>query len=170
MSQEKLDLEARIAAIEKRIGEAQEIVQQWVDANTNLARSVAEARAETQGTGRGLLGAVLGSGFRSAMRTAAASANAAIAKDVAEKRRKIVDGKRVAQEYVRTLKAELASSKARLKELVAAEKRASKSQSMAAKSASDSLSLLQKLKDAYDAGILTQAEYEEKRRKLVSTI
>jgi hypothetical protein len=39
-----------------------------------------------------------------------------------------------------------------------------------AKTAVNSLELLQRLKEAKDAGLLTDAEFEEKRRKLVSEI
>ena len=38
---------------------------------------------------------------------------------------------------------------------------------MTAKAASDSISLLHKLKEAHQAGLLTAGEYEEKRRKLL---
>lgn len=34
----------------------------------------------------------------------------------------------------------------------------------------DSVGLLKKLKEAYDLGLLTEEEYEEKRKKIVSKI
>jgi hypothetical protein len=39
-----------------------------------------------------------------------------------------------------------------------------------AKAANESLDLLQKLKQAKDAGLLTDAEFEDKRKKLVSDL
>lgn len=169
-SQEIATAERKVTELTRQLEKAKEVVQQWTDANANLSHSAATARAENQSSGRGLLGAFLGSKYRSAMRRAAASSNAAIAKEVAEKRAKIADGKREAQSLVKQLQSELADAKQELKVLTLGRKSAVKAKTETAKTAKESLSLLQKLKEAYDAGILTEEEYEEKRRKLVSSI
>ncbi|MBA2492280.1 MAG: SHOCT domain-containing protein [Gammaproteobacteria bacterium] len=162
--------ECRIADLTMQIERGKEVVQQCTDANTNLSRSAAEARAENQSSGRGFFAGLLGPKYRSAMRLAAASSNAAIAKDVAEKRRKIAEGKREAQDLVKQLQTELSAAKSELKALTSNRQAAAKTKSVAAKNAKDSLSLLEKLKDAHESGILTDDEYEEKRRKLVSQL
>lgn len=120
--------------------------------------------------GRGLIGGLLGSKYRSAMRSIAASSNATIAKDVAKKRAKNAEGKREAQEVARHLQSELKIAKQELKSLTLQRKAKSKNKSALIETASKSLSLLQKLKEAYDAGVLTEQEYEDKRKKLVSGI
>jgi cell division septum initiation protein DivIVA len=164
------ELEQRIAALSARLVEAKDAVQTWVDANASLSRSAASARAENQGAGRGFLGGLLGSKYRSAVRAGAAASNAAIAKDVAAKRARIVEGKRQAQDVVRSIQEALAEAKAELKGLTVGRKARAQTKTVAAKAASTTLDLLQKLKEAHDAGLLTEAEYEEKRRKLVSEL
>lgn len=165
--QEQID--RLIADIER----AKADVQSWVDTSARLSQSATEARAKNQGMGRGLGGALLGAKYRSAMRRAASSSNAAIAKDVAEKKAQIADGKRRAQENVKALQARLADAKARLKELSAERKSREKESAKAAKAtqtSAKSLGLLEKLKEAHELGLLTDQEYEEKRRKLVAQI
>ena len=108
--------------------------------------------------------------FRSTMRFAAAASNASIAKQVAEKRAKIADGRREAGELVRRLQSQIFAAKKDRKSLSSQRKAQSKSKGSIAKSASESLDLLQKLKGAYESGLLTEQEYEEKRTKLISQI
>ena len=163
-------LEQRIATLTEQLAQAKSVVQQWTDTNAALSRNVAEARAKNQGMGRGFVGSLLGSRYRSTMRSAAATSNAAIAKEVADKRAKIADAKRKAQELVRQIQEQLTAAKQELKALTSDAKARARNKSAVAKSAADSLDLLQKLKQAHDAGLLTDAEYEEKRRKLVSVI
>jgi hypothetical protein len=104
------------------------------------------------------------------MRTTAAASNAAIAKDVADKRGRIAEGKRQAQELVRDIQQELASAREDLKAMTAGAKAKSSVKAAVAKSAGASLDLLKKLKEARDAGLLTEEEFEEKRKKLVSDL
>ncbi len=158
-------LEARIAELQATIERAKGVVQQWVDANASLSRSAAQLRAENQNKGRGIVSAFLGSKFRASMRSAAAASNAAIAKDVAAKREINAKGKREAQEFVRQLQQELSEAKQSLKALTSGRKTTS-----SAKKAVDSLAVLEKLKQAHDAGLLTDAEFEEKRKKLVADL
>jgi len=170
LNQEITATEQKVTELTKHLEQAKGVVQQWTGANASLSLSAAAARAENQSSGRGLLGAFLGSKFRSTMRRAAASSNAAIAKDVAEKRAKIAEGKREAQNLVKQLQSELTDAKQELKALMSGRKAAVKVKTETTKTAKESLSLLQKLKEAYDAGILTEQEYEEKPQKLVSSI
>lgn len=148
-------------------------VQSWVNASAKLSQSAAEARAKNQGLGRGLGGALLGSKYRAVMRRAAASSNAAIAKEVAEKRAEIANGKRRAQAKVKHLRVQLNDAKAKLKVLSAEKKSRDKAIANAGQSTRTSvksLDLLEKLKEAHNLGLLTDQEYEEKRKKLVAQI
>ena len=163
-------MERQIATLTARLAEAKSRVVQWTEANTSLSLSASESRAKNQGAGRGLLGGLLGSKYRSAVRAGAAASNAAIAKEVAEKRARIVEGKREAQELVRQIQSELTEAKTRLKALTSGAKAKASTKTATAKGATDSLALLQKLKEARDAGLLTQDEFEEKRKKLVADI
>lgn len=161
-------VEQRIATLTTQLAETKAIIQRWGEASASLSLSAAEARAKNQGAGRGLLGAFLGSKFRGAMRAGAAASNASIAKDVAEKRAQIAEGKREAQEAARQIQAALSEAKQELKTLTSKMKLTATGRTKAAKAAVDSLALLQKLKEARDAGLLTEQEFEEKRKKLVS--
>jgi hypothetical protein len=163
-------LEERVSQLTRKLAEAKQAVQVWSDANASQSQSAAEARAKNQGAGRGILGSLLGSKFRGAMRTTAAASNAAIAKDVADKRGRIAEGKRQAQELVRDIQQELASAREDLKAMTAGAKAKSSVKAAVAKSAGASLDLLKKLKEARDAGLLTEEEFEEKRKKLVSDL
>jgi cell division septum initiation protein DivIVA len=169
-SSEIAKVEQLIATLSSQLMEAQSIVQEWTETNANLSHSAAEARAKNQGMGRGFLGGLLGSKYRGAMRSAAAASNAAIAKEIVEKRAKIAEGKREAQELVKNLKEQLSFAKQELKTLKSKARSQSHIKSTKTKSASTSLDLLQKLKEAQQAGLLTDAEYEEKRKKLVSEL
>ena len=169
-SDEIQTLEQRIAGLTSRLAEAKDAVTQWTDANKSLSLSAAQERAKNQGAGRGFIGSLLGSKFRSAMRAGAAASNAVIAKEVAQKRANIADGKRESQDLVRRIQEELASAKQELKALTAATKAKTSSKVAKNKTAHDSLSLLQKLKEAKDAGLLTQEEFEQKRAKLVADL
>lgn len=163
-------LEQRIASLTTRLAEAKDAVAQWTDANKSLSLNAAKERAKNQGAGRGLLGGLLGPKFRSAMRAGATASNAAIAKEVAQKRARIADGKRESQDLSRRIQEELAVAKQELKSLTAGTKAKVSSKVAKTKAAHDSLSLLQKLKEARDAGLLTQEEFEQKRTKLVADL
>ena len=162
------ELESRIELLETNLAQAKCVVQQWMARPIHQPGSAAEERAKNQGADRGFFSALLGSKFRSAMRAGAVASNAAIAKDVAEKRRRISEEKREAQELVRRIQSELAETKRALKALGSSAKhRATKEMK---KSAADSIDLLHKLKEARNAGLLTEQEYEEKRTRLVSDL
>jgi len=163
-------LEQRIASLTMRLAEAKNSVAQWNDANKALSLSAAQERAKNQEAGRGLLSGFLGPKFRSAMRAGAAASNAAIAKEVAEKRAHIADRKRESQDLARQVQEELADAKRQLKSLTAGAKAKASTKITKTKAAHDSLTLLQKLKEARDAGLLTQEEFEAKRTKLVADL
>jgi hypothetical protein len=164
------ELQEKISILTSQLEQAKLIVQQWTDASSQLSLNAAEARAKNQGMGRGIGGALLGSKFRSVLRSQAAASNAAIAKDVANKRAKIAKGKNEAQELVRQIKIELAASKDSYRSLKSLTKTQSKTKSTVAKEKIESIDLLQKLKEAYDLGLLTDQEYELKRQKLVADL
>lgn len=169
-SDEIVALKRRIETLTTYLTEAKDAVAEWTDANKALSLSAAQERAKNQGAGRGLLGGLLGSKFRSAVRAGAAASNAAIAKDVAQKRERIADGKRKAQELVRQIQEELSIAKQQLKSLTAGSKEIASTKTKKAKATQDSLTLLQKLKEARDAGLLTQEEFEAKRTKIVDDL
>jgi len=168
--QEIYILKQKVVTLTTRLAEAKDSVAQWTDANKSLSLSAAEARAKNQGAGRGLLGGLLGSKFRSAMRAGAAASNAAIAQEVADKRSRIAEGKRQAQDLVRQIQTELTEAKQELKALTSSKKTKSQAKVTTAKAASHSLDLLLKLKQARDSGLLTEEEFEQKRIKLVADI
>lgn len=103
------------------------------------------------------------------MRAGATASNAALAKEVAEKRARIVEGKREAQELVRQPQSELTEAKQQLKELTSITKAKAKNKTETTNAAA-SITLLQKLKETKDAGLLTQDEFEKKRKKPVTDI
>lgn len=170
LDQQIAALQEEIERLTSEIARGKEILQTWIDTGTKLSLSASEARAKNQGAGRGLGGALLGKEYRSAVRRAAASSNAKIAQDVAAKRAKIAEGKRIAQEFIRANQAQLAEAKASLKALTAERRAASKTKGVVVSEAAKSLTLLQKLKEAHDLGLLTDEEYEDKRRKLAAQI
>ena len=161
-------LEERIARLTSKLTEAKQAVQSWTEASAGLSQSAAEARAKNQGAGRGFLGGLLGSKFRGVMRTSAAASNAAISKEVADKRGRISEGKRQAQELVRSIQAEVVDANAELKTLTTGKRAKTSAETAATRSTGTSLELLKKLKEARDAGLLTDEEFEQKRKKLVS--
>lgn len=163
-------LEEQIVFINSQLADAKKSVEEWTEANASLSRSAAEARANNQGMGRGIMGGLLGSKYRGTMRRVAATSNAAIAKEVAEKRAKIAEGKRNSQELVRQLKAQLADANKELKSLTSGTRTKARTKSAKAKASAASLDLLKKLKEAHEAGLLSESEFESKRKKLIEEI
>lgn len=161
-------IENEIAQLEHRIIQAKASIQECIDANSALSLSAAEARAKNQCSGRGLLGAFLGAKYRGAMRSAAAASNASISQEVAQKRRKIADLKLERQSHLKYLQEQLKQLKSELKQK--ASKSKSKEKLEPKNKASSSLDLLMKLKKAHESGLLTDSEFEEKRKKLVSEL
>ena len=104
------------------------------------------------------------------MRRAAVRSNASIARQVAEKRANIASTKRTAQDLVRQLQESLREARQELARLKSEQRAAAKRTSTAVRTAASSLDLLRDLQSAHEAGLLSDTEYEEKRRKLVSQI
>lgn len=162
-------LKSKLDQLNLSLEKIQKEIQIWADANEELSQSASEARANTQSLGRGLGGMLLGSKYRASARRHAATINAGIAREVAEKRRRIKEGKKEAQEQARELKSQISEIKTEIKELEK-QKRDMTSSSQNKKKSEQSLNLLQKLKEAYDLGLLTADEYEEKRKKIADDI
>ena len=158
------------AELVNRIEAAKADVNRWQEAATALSLEAAQKRAENQGAGRGLGGMLFGAKYRAVARRAAAISNAAIAKDVAEKRARIAVGKKAAQERVRSLKTELAALKARAKGAASAQRQIAAKPSSRRQGTSTSLDLLTKLKEAHSLGLLTDEEYETKRAAIAATL
>jgi len=192
-------LQERVATLNKSLAEAKDAVQRWVERREELFSEAALDRAENQGRGRGpeptvgffdvLLGRAeskirAAKAHRAGERKLAGDSNAEIAKNVAEERARIADGKREAQAVVAKLQQQLVVAKGELKSAKARAKRSADDEATVADQAdasvdranasidqaNASLDLLKKLKEAKDAGLLSEAEFEEKRRKLLSMI
>ncbi|WP_424820886.1 hypothetical protein [Salinisphaera sp.] len=163
-------MKQRIEAFEEQLESAKEAVREWTDANADLSRSAAEARAKNQGAGTGVMAGLLGSKYRGAVRRAASASNASIARDVAKKRALIAENKRAAQEHVRDIKSKIAETKKELKELIAYNNSVTRRQDKSKKQKAGSIDLLYKLKEAHELGLLTDEEYEAKRKSLASQI
>ncbi|MFZ3151085.1 MAG: SHOCT domain-containing protein [Anaerolineaceae bacterium] len=153
-----------------QLEEAKLVVKQWNDASAQLSQNAAEARAKNQNVGYGIGGVLFGSKYRAAVRREASASNASIAKQVAEKRGQILKGKTEAQERVRKIQLDLKLTKLEYQKLLALEKEQNKDKLTKTKASTQSIDLLQKLKEAYDLGLLTDEEYEEKRKKYASDI
>lgn len=163
-------LEAHITNLTRKLSSAREAVRSWTDAGKNLSHQAATERAKNQGAGRGFLGGLLGSKYRSAVRAGAAASNASISRQVASRRVEIANGKSAAQEAVRAIQDDLRQAKDELRDLKAALRLATTGKSTRSRTASSTLDLLAKLKSAHDSGLLSDSEYEQKRRKLVDEL
>lgn len=168
--QQIAEFEEKIKLLTSKLDEAKAEVKEWSNSSAQLSQNAAEARAKTQGMGRGLGGALLGVKFRASQRREAARINASISKQVADKRGQITEGKRKSQALVQSIQAELKATKEQYKALSALVRSKKKSKSSSIDIATSSVELLKKLKEAYNLGLLTEQEYEEKRQKLVDGI
>ena len=74
------------------------------------------------------------------------------------------EGKASAQAYVKQIQSDIAGVKAEIREAKATGRGAKSAKA----SASSAVDLLHKLKEAHTLGLLTDEEFEEKRRKIVS--
>ena len=160
----------RVDELAQQLEAAKAEVRRWQDAAASLAHSAAEARAKNQGAGRGIGGALFGATFRGAMRRSAAASNAAIAKEVVAKRALIAQGKSNAQEIVRRLQADLTAAKQAAKRLRTTSRGADNNRQKKLKATSTALDLLDKLKEAHRLGLLTDEEFERKRRAIVEAL
>ena len=198
INEKLINIEAQIENIElqiKRLTDSLYLVkrevQSWVETNSDLSISAQKARAETQAMGRGLDGLLFGSKYRGAVRQNAATKNAEIAKQVAQKREQIRDGKQIAQNKVRTIQEQIRKLKGSLKSLKeqkkdlkdelknlnTEEKRNSAKQKQSVretkneiKSGNDSMEAAKKLYDLYQMGILTKEEYDVKVHTLYKSL
>jgi hypothetical protein len=151
----------RIEQIEQELLECHRILEDCAAATANLSQQVAEEKAKHADAGGGFMGGLLGSKYRAAARRGASAAKASIQRQAVERRGEILAVKQRAQDRVRALKAEL-------KELRTSSKASARPSS--AKSASASLDLLKKLKEAHELGILSDEEYELKRVRVVAQV
>lgn len=160
------EAELKIAKLEAQLLEVKAIIKDWNEALADLSLSAAKQRAQNQGSGRGFLGGFLGPKYRKIVRAGAAASNAAISKNLAERRGHITEKKRQAQDVEKVLKLEIREAKALLRESKQQFKKPEKPLSEAARS----IELLKKLKEAHELGLLTDTEFELKRQSLVSKI
>ena len=160
-------LASRIDQLAAQLVRASDELREWQSAASSLSQQAALARSENQGAGRGLGGMLLGPKYRAAARRVAANSNADIARQLAQKRVTIAQEKARAQTQIRTLKSELFALRAEFKNRAKPARSVSKARLGAVASVSKELSLLTKLKEAYDLGLLTAAEFEQKKRQLL---
>lgn len=158
---------ARLDELERAIAAAKEEIRKLSEASAKLSEQARSARAENGSAGNGLGGMLFGAKYRAAMRRAAAVSNAAIARELAQSKATLAEGKRHWQERLRQLQADLKELKSRQRE---SEKDVRASRSKRASEARTSIDLLHKLKDAHDLGLLTDEEYELKRRQLAQRL
>ena len=172
-------IEVDIADVERRLLSIKDELAQWSDAAENLALSAADARARNAAMGRGLGGALLGAKYRAAARRSAASSNAAVARDVADKRRAIAAGKQALREEERDLRWRLRDLKADLRDAKAVERSQGRAfppkarapaavttggASLAASTLKDQL---RRLKAQHETGALDAMAYEQARIALL---
>jgi hypothetical protein len=163
-------LQEGIAALTARLSETKVQIAQATQQNTMLARSAAIKRAENQRSSRGLFTDFLPKGMRTAVREVASASNARIANTIARDRTDIATRKIALQDLARQIQAKILTEKQELKSLTTAEKSKANVQAAANKTAMTALDLMQKLKNAQEAGLLTEAEYEEKRKRLLAEL
>lgn len=162
---DRVQIDQEISVLERELVETRGILDDCVNAAARLSQSAAEERAKNSQAGRGFIGGLLGSKYRGAVRQSAAASNASISREVAKKRGEILEIKHVAKERERGIKVRLSDLKKQIKIL---EKNNSHNNEKS--SALKNVDLLKKIKEAYDMGILTDAEYEAKRSVLVADI
>lgn len=162
--------EREVAQLEALLSEAKNAVQSYVESSGQLSRNAAAERAKNQGAGRGFFGGLLGSKFRGVMRASTAASNASIAANVAQQRTALANGKAEAQEVVRGIQAQLTSAKSRLKSLNAEFQKSARKKTTGRRDASETLDLLKKLKQAHSDGLLTDEEFDAKRKKLAEAL
>lgn len=130
-------LRQEIASLAADLEKAELMVRQCDEALDRIGRAAADAEARNEAAG--LVGALKGRDLRSTVRRTA-------------ERSIMEEERRKAENRVRLLEAELALRQERLRTL--------------APPPADTATLPRKLKEAYELGLLTEEEYEAKRRKL----
>lgn len=116
------EVEADIDSVERQLFALKDEISNWSDAAADIATSAAIERARNAEMGRGLGGALFGAKYRAAARRAAASNNAAIARQVADKRAAINRAKQDLRLRERGLRARLRDLKAELRDCRAFER------------------------------------------------
>ncbi len=179
------EIEADIAAVERRLYSIKDELAEWSDVSTNLSISAADQRARNAEMGRGLGGAFFGAKYRAAARRAAASSNASIAREVATKRASIARAKqdlrmteRELRGALRELKVELKDARHYAQQLARLEQRARRGPSPPPPESRPTLAApprpvdikqeLQRLKNLHQQGQLDAAAYERARIELLS--
>ncbi len=163
-------LQIRINELTSQLEEARQTVKNYSHLLAELGQNAAEERAKNQGAGRGLDGMIFGPKYRASQRRAAAASNARISKELAKKRGVILEKKMAAQAFVQSIQTELKTTKEEYNALKSAIKAENATITHKSKTSMDSVALLKKLKEAHDLGLLTDDEFEEKRKKVVSDI
>jgi|GEM_PF-1516576 hypothetical protein len=160
-------LDEQVQIIENQISQLSK--QLLNETNLALSSKATIERAKTQEMGRGLLGSLMGSEYRASQRRVAARINASISRQVSEKREQIRSLKLSVknniietQSLIKAKKEELKSLKSQRKELQSALKNTKRTK--------DNLSLLKKLGELYKSGLITEEEYEQKKKKLLDQI
>jgi regulator of replication initiation timing len=163
-------LQKKIELLLIDLDNAKKRVRECVEASSQLSLNAAKARAKNQGEGRGLDGMLFGSKYRASVRRSAAKSNASISRQVAQKRANIASIKSNAQEKVRLFQMELSKTKEELRLLTKENRKQEIGARKLKKGIDKSLTLLEKLKEAHDLGLLTEEEFEVKRKKLIDEI
>ena len=120
---------------------------------------------KNRGAGLGLGGILFGAKYRAIERRSATRSNARISQEAVNNRSKIAEGKRVAKEIETNIKKQLIDAKASVKALQGLARKATS----VTRAILSSVSLLKKLKKAHDLGLLTDEEYDAKRRAAIES-
>lgn len=155
--------ELEVTKLEERLIEAKQSIQQIGDAKIDLSNEVAERRAANQSSTSGFLSGFLGPKYRASVRRAATASNAEITQYAARRRIELTELQRQIRETEREIRALIAVAKSELRDL-------QRQLNQAKGSTHDAISLLKKLKEAHELGLLTDNEFEEKRKALVAKI
>ena len=157
--------EQLVGDLERQLTQIRDVIRQWTDAGQSLALSAAEAHAKNRGAGLGLGGILFGAKYRAIERRSATRSNARISQEAVNNRSKIAEGKRVAKEIETNIKKQLIDAKASVKALQGLARKATS----VTRAILSSVSLLKKLKKAHDLGLLTDEEYDAKRRAAIES-
>lgn len=163
-------LKSRIADLEQAIATGKDKLRAIAESNAKISEQAAAKRAENQTAGRGLGGMLFGPKYRAAVRLSAAASNATLAQEVAQKRAQLAESKRETQERIRARQHELKELKSALRIQERSARAASGAGSRRTADAKKSIDLLHKLREAHALGLLTDDEYERKRKELAERV
>ena len=186
MIEEQIQL--AIIECEKRILDLQQVKMDLDFAGQDLSTDAAEQRASNAQMGRGLGGALLGAKYRASARRSAASKNAALGRQLAQKRALLNAEKQNVRSSIQSEKRRISELKLQLKQAKLAEKAAEKTRAKMERSAlvppappvqsapppppsiSDPNQIkehLRALKQRFENGELTAVQYETARIELL---